>query len=335
MNDLRAKLQALSKGKTTPLVRYVVVDDATDGQRLDNFLVAQLKGVPKSRIYRMVRDGEVRINKGRVKIDHRLALGDSVRIPPVRVAEATMKPNAPPISLDQLPIIYEDADLIAVDKPTGLAVHGGSGVAHGVIERLRSARPEAKYLELVHRLDRETSGVLLLAKRRPALVYLHEQLRERKTTKRYYAIVAGAWPAKLKRVDVALTKTTNAQGERHVYPDPEGIDAVTLVRNVQQMSGDLGVFSLVECKLETGRTHQIRVHLAQSGFPIVGDPKYGHFELNKLLQKYGFKRMFLHAFLFAFARKDETLLELKTPIPDAFSEFMASIKFNAQADKSL
>jgi 23S rRNA pseudouridine955/2504/2580 synthase len=326
MNDLRAKLQAQSDQKTAPAVLFVVVDDAVDGQRLDNFLISQLKGVPKSRIYRMVRDGEVRIDKGRAKIDQRLQLGQTVRIPPVRVDATAVKPVAPPISLEQLPILYEDDELIAVDKPVGLAVHGGSGVAHGVIERLRAARPQARFLELVHRLDRETSGVLLVAKKRPALVYLHEQLRARKTTKRYYAIVAGGWPSHLKRLDFSLIKTTNHAGERHVYADSQGIEAVTLVRCLQQVHGPLGAFSLVECRLETGRTHQIRVHLAHAGFPIVGDPKYGHFDLNKLLNKYGHKRMFLHAFMFAFVGKNEKLLEVKTDLPITFSAFLAEPK---------
>jgi 23S rRNA pseudouridine955/2504/2580 synthase len=329
MNDLRAKLKAASgtkEAKSAPAVRFYVVDDESDGQRLDNFLCNLLKGVPKSRIYRMIRDGEVRIDKGRVKIDHRLCLGQSVRIPPVEVAVLAQKPAAPAISEAQLPILFEDDDLIAVDKPVGLAVHGGSGIAHGVIERLRAARPQAKYLELVHRLDRETSGVLLVAKKRPALVHLHEQLRARKTTKRYFAIVAGAWPKTLKRLDFTLSKTTNSAGERHVYVEPDGIEAVTLVRCQRQIEGPLGVFSLVECKLETGRTHQIRVHLAHAGFPIVGDPKYGHFELNKLLYKYGFKRMFLHAFMFGFVTRAGTLLELSTALPQAFSNFLSDEK---------
>ncbi len=282
-----------------PQVRHVLVDEAGEGQRLDNFLLRLLKGVPKTHVYRLIRSGEVRINKGRAGADTRLALGDDVRVPPVRVAVKATDPAAAPAR--EFPILFEDAHLLAIHKPAGVAVHGGSGVSFGVIEQLRQARPQAAFLELVHRLDKETSGVLLLAKRRSALTQVQDQFRNRDTGKVYAALVLGAWPPKLKVIDVALRKTLDARGERHVLPvaadHPDGRRSISLVQVVQFYQD----CTLLDVTLKTGRTHQIRVHLQQAGHPIVGDPKYGDFALNKQwargegLAGHRFDRMFLHA----------------------------------------
>jgi 23S rRNA pseudouridine955/2504/2580 synthase len=349
MNNLRAKPQATSKDSVpkarpmmgqsvnnrapavrlgtqsaeivlAPQVRWLTVDEANEGQRLDNFLLSLLKGVPKSRIYRMVREGEVRVDKGRVSVEHRLVIGQIVRVPPVRVAQTELS-HAPPLVTGQLPIVFENDDIVVVDKPVGMAVHGGSGVSHGVIERMRATRPQAKFLELVHRIDRETSGLLLIAKRRAALVHLHDQLREHSTIKKYYAIVVGSFPLRSKRIDFPLLKTTDARGERHVVVDKTGIEAATVVRGLKRWQHALGAFTLIEATLETGRTHQIRVHMASSGFPIAGDPKYGDFTLNKALEKYNYKRMFLHAFMFGFKSRENLDTLLESPFPKTFEAF--------------
>ena len=285
-------------------VRRLVVDEAGEGQRLDNFLLRLLKGVPKTHVYRVIRSGEVRVNKGRAQADTRLALGDELRVPPVRVAAAPA--GGTPAPAREFAVLLEDDHLLAINKPAGVAVHGGSGVSFGVIEQLRQARPDAKFLELVHRLDRETSGILLLAKKRTALVALQEQYRARDTSKTYAALVAGVWPAKLKVIDVALHKTLDARGERHVLPvaqgHPDGRRSISVVR----IHTPFDQYSLLDVTIKTGRTHQIRVHLAQAGHPIVGDPKYGDFALNKQwargegLAGLRFERMFLHAQTLAF-----------------------------------
>lgn len=274
--------------------RMVDVGDEHDGQRLDNFLAHELKGVPKSHLYKMIRSGEVRVNRGRSCADARVHAGDQVRIPPVRTATpAFPHAAAAPITL---PILWEDDALLAVDKPAGIAVHGGSGIAHGVIERLRASRPQARFLELVHRLDRGTSGVLLIAKRRPALLSLHAQLRDGVTDKRYRAIVMGRWPLRSKRLDWPLVKTLTSNGERMVYVRADGQSASTIITGLKhQDCNPVGPVSLIEAKLETGRTHQIRVHCAHAGFPIVGDDRYGDFGLNDRCAKLGWRRMFLHA----------------------------------------
>ena len=280
-------------------MRRVLVDEGGAGQRLDNFLLRMLKGVPKTHVYRVIRSGEVRVNKGRAAADTRLALGDEVRVPPMRTAE---KPaDAPAAPAREFPILFEDAHLLAIHKPAGVAVHGGSGVSFGVIEQLRQARPDAAFLELVHRLDKDTSGVLLLAKKRSALTHVQDQFRSRDTGKLYAALVLGHWPAKLKVIDVALHKTLDARGERHVLPvtpdHPDGRRSISLVSVVQHFAA----CTLLDVALKTGRTHQIRVHLQQAGHPIVGDPKYGDFALNRQwargegLSGHRFDRMFLHA----------------------------------------
>ncbi|MEQ1682290.1 MAG: RluA family pseudouridine synthase [Burkholderiaceae bacterium] len=297
----------------------VLIDEASEGQRLDNFLVKLLKGVPKTHVYRVIRSGEVRVNKGRAGADTRLVMGDEVRIPPVRVADRSEVPAAP---AREFPVVYEDDFLLAIDKPAGVAVHGGSGVSSGVIEQLRQARPTAKFLELVHRLDKETSGLLLIAKKRSALVALQDQLRQRETGKTYAALVIGAWPARRKVIDVALHKTLTVGGERRVHAVEEdhedGRRSITLVKIAQQFAA----FTLLDVTIKTGRTHQIRVHLTHEGHAIVGDEKYGDFALNKALARGAavpgcrFDRMFLHAKYLRFTHPGSNeVIELAAPLP--------------------
>ena len=277
-----------------PAVRWVEVGEDEAGQRIDNYLVARLKGVPKSRIYRILRSGEVRVNSQRVDASRKVAPGDRIRIPPVRVAE---RDEAVPAPHFRLPILYEDEALLAIDKPAGLAVHGGSGIAHGVIESLRSMRPEARFLELVHRLDRDTSGVLLVAKKRSALTALHEAMRGRDIDKRYVVGVKGRFRNEMQRVRVGLEERRNAAGEKLVAVAEGGQPSETVFRRLAR--GERA--SLLEAELLTGRTHQIRVHAAHLKHPVLGDERYGDFELNKALRKEGLKRMFLHAARLSFA----------------------------------
>jgi 23S rRNA pseudouridine955/2504/2580 synthase len=300
-------------------VQRVNVDEGAAGQRLDNFLLRLLKGVPKTHVYRVIRSGEVRVNSGRADADTRLALGDEVRVPPVRMAE---RPAAAPVPAREFPILYEDDQLIAVDKPAGVAVHGGSGVSFGVIEQLRRARPQARFLELVHRLDKQTSGVLLLAKKRSALTALQEQFRARATDKVYAALVVGTWPAARKVIDVALHKSTTPDGVRRVRAvasdDADGRRSISLVKVARRCQS----YTLLDVTIKTGRTHQIRVHLAHEGHPIVGDDQYGDFELNRQLARgeglagVRFQRMFLHARRLAFDHPASgKRIELESPLP--------------------
>ncbi len=305
---------ALPDHPALPAVRHLTVDAESAGQRLDNYLMRMLKGVPKTHVYRVIRSGEVRINKGRVHADTRVAEGDDVRLPPVRVAE---KPAGPLAPAREFPILLEDEHLLAIVKPAGVAVHGGSGVSFGVIEQLRRSRPGAKFLELVHRLDKETSGILLLAKKRSALTALQDQFRSRDTGKIYAAAVLGTWPENLKVIDLALHKGLDAAGERHVRVVPadhaDGRRSITLVKVLQRRPD----FTLLEVTIKTGRTHQIRVHLAHSGHPIVGDPKYGDFARNKLFaRQHRFERMFLHARQLAFDHPATgERITLQAPLP--------------------
>lgn len=300
----------------------MTVDEESAGQRLDNFLFRQLKGVPKTHVYRIIRSGEVRINKGRAQADTRIAAGDVLRLPPVRVAARSEEGATPPAPAREFPLLYEDDALLAIDKPTGVAVHGGSGVSFGVIEQLRTARPQAKFLELVHRLDRETSGILLVAKKRSALTALQDQFRERETGKTYLALVEGAWPANKKVLDAPLAKYLLPDGERRVRvvakDHSDAMHAVTLVRVLAAVAlpGHATPMSLLAVTIKTGRTHQIRVHLASAGHPIAGDDKYGAFERNRALQKCGLKRMFLHAWRLEFnhpATGERTALQADLP----------------------
>jgi 23S rRNA pseudouridine955/2504/2580 synthase len=299
-------------------VRRVNVEESGAGQRLDNFLLRLLKGVPKTHVYRVIRSGEVRVNRGRASADTRLALGDVVRVPPVRVAAPAA---VAPVPAREFPVLYEDEQLIAIDKPAGVAVHGGSGVSFGVIEQLRRARPQARFLELVHRLDKQTSGVLLLAKKRSALTALQDQFRERRTDKTYATLVAGAWPASRKVIDVPLHKYLDGDGERRVRAvqsdDSAGRRSITLVKMVRCYEG----YTLLDVTIKTGRTHQIRVHLAHVGMPIVGDDKYGDFALNRDLARGvaagpRFARMFLHARRLAFDHPvSGERMVLEAPLP--------------------
>jgi 23S rRNA pseudouridine955/2504/2580 synthase len=294
---------------------------------LDNFLIRHLKGVPKTHVYRIIRTGEVRINKGRASADTRVQTGDVVRVPPVRVA--TPSPDAPVAPGREFPLLMEDEHMLAINKPAGVAVHGGSGVSFGVIEQLRQARPGARMLELVHRLDRETSGVLLVAKKRSALTRLQDQFRDRETGKTYLALVHGQWPSNKKVIDLPLQRylLPDGVGERRVriaaLTDPGAQRAITLVR-VSRLVGD---FSLLEVTIKTGRTHQIRVHLASQGYPIVGDDKYGDFSLNKRLAAQGLKRMFLHAWRLQFIHpglgKPQTL---QADLPPELQQFVDHVQ---------
>ena len=317
-----------------PQASMVLVDADSSGQRLDNFLIRQLKGVPKTHVYRIIRSGEVRINKGRASADTRVQDGDLVRLPPVRVSDRVAEKAERQAPAREFPILLEDDHVIALDKPAGVAVHGGSGVSFGVIEQLRRARPQAKFLELVHRLDRDTSGLLLVAKKRSALTHLQDQFRERETGKTYLAMVIGSWPANKKVIDTPLHKYLQADGERRVRvttaDDPDGMRSITLVKvrsalPARPMQG-LPAMSLLEVTIKTGRTHQIRVHLASSGHAIAGDDKYGDFDLNRRLQKFGFKRMFLHAWHLQFnhpATGERT--ELVAELPAELAQFASLI----------
>ena len=310
-------------------MRWLTVDDESAGQRLDNFLLRHLKGVPKTHVYRIIRSGEVRVNKARAQADTRVAAGDQLRVPPVRVSEPKPVDGPQAAPAREFPALLEDDWLLAIDKPAGVAVHGGSGVSFGVIEQLRRARPMAKLLELVHRLDRETSGILLVAKKRSALKHLQDQFRERETGKTYLALVLGDWPERLKVIDAPLHKYLVAggagEGERRVKVvdknDPDGMRAITLVKVRERLPG----FTLLEVTIKTGRTHQIRVHLASQGHPIAGDEKYGDFERNKVLHRQGLKRMFLHAWRLQFTHPDTgERVELLAPLPPDLNAFVVA-----------
>jgi len=308
-------MNGLSKESATLLE----VGEESAGQRIDNFLLRVAKGVPKSHVYRILRSGEVRVNKGRVGADYRLEMGDCVRVPPIRTAEKVAGPAVP---AREFAIAYEDDALIVLDKPAGTAVHGGSGVSFGVIEQLRRARPEAKLLELAHRLDRETSGLLVVAKKRSALTKLHDLFRDGGISKRYYALVKGRWMNPTQHVRLALHKYLTAEGERRVTVSPEGKESHSIVRLVARWQN----FSLVEVELKTGRTHQIRVHLSHLGFPLAGDDKYGDFSLNKDLQKAGLKRMFLHAAKLTFKHPlSGEPVSLEAPLPPELAAFLAKL----------
>jgi len=344
----KAQQSAHSSEGAPATVQLVSVDEGSEGQRLDNFLVKVLKGAPKTLVYRIIRSGEVRVNKGRAAADTRLALGDVVRVPPLRLSDKAKLPSteaahaaeAAKVPAREFPVIFEDDWLIAIDKPAGVAVHGGSGVSFGVIEQLRQSRPQAKFLELVHRLDKETSGILLIAKKRSALTSLQDAFRHRQAHKTYAALVKGTWPARQKVIDVPLHKYLTAEGERRVRAvtspkdDQEGQRAITLVSVVQPFEG----YSLLDVTIKTGRTHQIRVHLLHGGHPIVGDDKYGDFELNHRLARQGgtqgegrgegrFERMFLHArYLRLPHPQDGRELVFEAPLPPECRGFLTTLQ---------
>jgi 23S rRNA pseudouridine955/2504/2580 synthase len=302
MNDL-------SKAAAT----WLEVGEEAAAQRIDNFLLKRLKGVPKSHVYRVLRSGEVRVNSGRVKPDYRLQIGDRVRVPPIRLAPVKAPPKG-----REYPVVHEDPALLVIDKPAGVAVHGGSGVSFGVIESLRASRPQAKVLELAHRLDRDTSGLLMIARKRSALVELHRMLRDGEVEKVYTAIVKGAVAKKEFDIREALHKHVTASGERRVSVQEDGKNAVTRIKTLKAGKS----YSLLEVRLLTGRTHQIRVHLQHAGHPILGDDKYGDFELNRALAKQGVKRLFLHAGKLSFLHPlTRERVRLQSPLPGGMKAF--------------
>lgn len=317
-------------------VNYLTIAAHDDGQRLDNYLIKILKGVPKSHIQRIIRAGEVRINKGRVKAETRVLTGDVVRIPPIRVANkysGSLKQGAPSVvvAAKAFEIVFEDDALLVINKPSGVAVHGGSGMSFGVIEQLRQARPECKYLELVHRLDKDTSGLLMIAKKRSALVKLHEMLRQDHPKKVYLALGVGKWPEDVCHVKLPLLKYTGSAGEKmvRVARDEEGQSAHTIFKVLNTFSGSLthsvGIsqLSLLQATLITGRTHQIRVHMQAQQCAIAGDERYGDYQANKRLQKIGLKRMFLHAHQLVLAHPlTQEPLNLIAPLPENLQRFL-------------
>ncbi len=311
-------------------VQFRQITGEETGQRIDNFLFRIFKGVPKSHVYRIIRSGEVRVNKGRIDQTYRLKEGDIVRIPPLKVSEKTEK-FVPARAFD---VLYEDDCLLVINKPAGVAVHGGSGVSFGVIEQLRAADPKAKFLELVHRLDKETSGILVLAKKRSALVKLHEQVRAGSIDKRYQALVHGDWKNQRQHIRLPLLKYHTADGERRVKVDPDGLASHT-VFNVLERYPD---FTLLEAELKTGRTHQIRVHLASSGYVIAGDDKYGDFDLNRQLQKAGRKglrRMFLHACRITFIHPETGQpITVEAPLPEECAAYLKVLQHPATGGKN-
>ncbi|WP_330924712.1 23S rRNA pseudouridine(955/2504/2580) synthase RluC [Candidatus Sororendozoicomonas aggregata] len=313
---------SVSQGPT-PSVRWITIDGEEAGQRLDNYLSRLLKGVPKTRVYRIIRKGEVRVNKKRVTADYRLQAADTLRIPPVRVTEKEAT-RAPVSVMDKLAdtVLYEDARLLIINKPAGLAVHGGSGINCGVIEALRQMRPHEKHLELVHRLDRDTSGCLMIAKRRSMLCHLHGQLQQREgVQKLYHALVAGRWPARRLMVKSPLQKNTLRSGERMVRVHPEGKTSRTRYRVLERLRNA----TLVEASPLTGRTHQIRVHCQDAGHAILGDTKYGSDANNTVLQQAGLRRLFLHASSLGLTLADGKTLNIEAPLPDDLQKVLKNL----------
>ena len=329
------EMKDLSKDAAKDAARRLAVDEAGAGQRVDNFLLRRLKGVPKSHIYRILRSGEVRLNSRRVKPDARLAAGDLLRIPPLRTPAPAAERRKPPAPSIALPVLYEDDALLAIDKPAGLAVHGGSGVSFGLIEQLRAARPAARFLELVHRLDRDTSGILLIAKKRPALLALHAALREGRVDKRYLVLVKGSWRDAKRTVELPLTRFVTGEGERRVRVERDtGRSATTVFRRRKVWAGADPAMSLLEAELRTGRTHQIRVHLTHIGFPLAGDDKYGDFAWNRSLAKQGLKRMFLHAWRLALPHPTEPRqLRFESPLPGDLAGFIDRLEGSRHGDE--
>lgn len=315
-------------------VTQALITENEHGQRLDNLLLKKCKGVPKSHVYRIVRSGQVRVNGHRAEVSYRLQAGDLVRIPPLRVAEGEQEIVAGAELKVELPVLYEDEGLLVIDKPAGIAVHGGSGESFGVIEALRRQRPQARFLELAHRLDRETSGILLFGKKRSALVALHEMFRAgsgggQGADKRYQVLVAGRWMDPVRSVRAPLLKYLQPSGERRVRVADEGKVSHTVFRLLARWQG----FSLLEAQLRTGRTHQIRVHLAHLGYPVAGDEKYGDFALNRALLRQGLKRMFLHASRMRLPHPLEGReLVVEAPLPAALRRFLQSLSAKQEQD---
>jgi len=310
-----------TNGRLAP--ELVEIGPQHEGQRIDNFLTAYLKGVPKSFIYRVLRRGEVRVNKGRAKPTYRLQTGDKVRIPPLRRTLPTAKavPGDKLVALINASILYEDDGLVILNKPAGIAVHGGSGVSFGVIEILRAARPQAPYLELVHRLDRDTSGCLIIAKKRSMLRHLHKLLREDGMEKRYQTLLRGPWHGGERRVSAPLRKNILQSGERLVKVEAEGKPSHTLFRALRRWPEA----SLVEAVPLTGRTHQIRVHAVHMGQPIAGDEKYGDADFNRRMQEKGLRRLFLHAASLRFTTADGKSITVSAPLDPALMQVLTAL----------
>jgi 23S rRNA pseudouridine955/2504/2580 synthase len=310
-------------------VRKVRVDAERAGQRIDNFLRNELPGVPKARVYRLLRKGEVRVNGGRVRAEYKLLEGDEVRIPPARIrAEGAPPPEKLAASMLER-VLYEDKRILVIDKPTGVAVHGGSGISFGVIELLRHARPDLRDLTLVHRIDRETSGCLVMAKKRSALRELHAKFREGQVEKNYLALVVGDWQYGEQLIDVPLLVQNRKGGERHVIVSGRGKTAQTRVN----LSRTFGLYSLLQCAPVTGRTHQIRVHLQHTGHPILGDERYGDEDANREAKKLGLKRLFLHAQSIAFADDSGNDLHFTAPLADDLEQFLEEGVKDAQKQR--
>ena len=317
-------MKGLSKDSAT----WLEADETSAGQRIDNMLVRVLKGVPRTHVYRLLRTGQVRVNSGRVDATYRVRLHDRIRIPPVRTAVRQPIEPGRGTRATRGRVLFEDDSLIVLDKPAGVAVHGGSGVAHGVIEEIRLARPELRFLELVHRLDRDTSGVLVLAKKRAALVALHAAMREGQVEKWYTLLVLGRMPPGRREVDVALEKYLLPGGDRRVKVAHSGRASRTIFTTLRH----IGAYSVVDAQLLTGRTHQIRVHSAYLGHPIAGDDKYGNFAINKELAKEGLKRMFLHAARLKFAHPASGQeVQFEAPLPQDLARFLASLESPSEA----
>ncbi len=315
-------------------VTQALITENEHGQRLDNLLLKQCKGVPKSHVYSIVRSGQVRVNGRRAEVSYRLQTGDVLRIPPLRIARREQEIVAGAEFNVDLPVLYEDDGLLIIDKPAGIAVHGGSGESFGVIEALRRQRPQARFLELAHRLDRETSGILLVGKKRSALLALHEMFRDgggggRGADKRYQVLVAGRWMDPVRNVRVPLLKYLQPSGERRVRVSEAGKASHTVFRLLARWEH----FSLLEAHLKTGRTHQIRVHLAHLGYPVAGDEKYGDFALNRVLARDGLKRMFLHAWTMRLPNPlDGRDLVVEAPLPVALRRFLDSLSAKEKQD---
>ncbi|MCO6504140.1 MAG: RluA family pseudouridine synthase [Snodgrassella sp.] len=316
-------------------VQFLCVCAENAGQRLDNFLIRELKGVPKSHIHRIIRSGEVRLNQKRCKGTDRIAANDLIRLPPIRIATKNISTANAHIPALKFEIVYEDDALLVINKPAGVAVHGGSGISFGVIEQLRRSRPQIRYLELVHRLDKDTSGLLMIAKKRSALIKLHESIRANHPHKVYLALAIGNWPEKIHQVRLPLIKYTGAQGEKMVRvatSNQQGQTAHTLFKIRKQYAGALlhqigiSALTLMEVILKTGRTHQIRVHMQFQQCPIAGDERYGDYQANKRLQKVGLKRMFLHAAELTINHPiSGEVLQLSAPLPPELQQFLQKL----------
>ncbi len=307
-----------------PKVQMNTIDQGSEGQRIDNYLIKVLKGVPKSRIYRIIRKGEVRVNKGRIKQTYRLKLDDVVRIPPVRVtpSDGPIKVGKEPLQRLQQSIIFEDTRFLVLNKPSGMAVHGGSGLSYGVIEGLRALRPDAPYLELAHRLDRDTSGCLVIAKRRSALRGFQMQQQEGNIDKHYRALLKGAWQGEQRRIDVPLMKNELRSGERVVRVNPDGKRAISIFTPIERFKEA----TLMRIKLITGRTHQIRVHAQHSGHPIAGDPKYGDEPFNREMAGLGLRRLYLHAESIRFTLPEVMTYDIQAPLDPRLETILTQLE---------